>query len=96
LAQYLRSAPTADGQTLLDHTLIVWLQEYGGISLGIHVSRDIGVVIVGNMPGFRSGQHLRLANAPMPQLHVTLARLLGVAPSAAFSGFSVINQLLQP
>jgi hypothetical protein len=77
LAARLASVPTADGLSLLDHTLIVWMSDLGD---GLSASwRDLPVVLVGSAGGrVRTGRVVEADGRVQGDLLVTLARALGV------------------
>jgi Protein of unknown function (DUF1552) len=63
LLDQLDAIPEGDGESVLDHTLVVWVNELGrGNS---HSLRNIPFVLAGNVPGamgapdFRMGRHVR-------------------------------------
>lgn len=67
------ATPSEGGGSLLDHCTVV----YGcGISNGFeHTHTDLPVLIAG---GIRGGRHLRFADTPIANLHLTLLDKLGV------------------
>jgi hypothetical protein len=66
--------PTGDGN-MLDHTLIVWVNELGkGNS---HTLDNIPCVMVGGGAGFKMGRSLKLDKVPHNRLWVALANSMG-------------------
>ncbi len=66
--------PTGDG-TMLDHTLIVWVNELGkGNS---HTLDNIPCVLVGGAPGIKTGRSLHLDKAAHNRLWLTVAHAMG-------------------
>jgi hypothetical protein len=66
------------GTSLLDHTLVLWISEYG--DGGAHNTDDIPVVLAGGLGGaVRTGQHLSFSgqNRTTNDLFVTLLNLFG-------------------
>jgi hypothetical protein len=74
LATLLSSRGTPDGKTMLEHTLIVWIEDSGEERPHYHLPSDLRVVIVGSTPHFRSGQHLSVMKT-----HADLLRTLAEA-----------------
>jgi len=76
LARKLSETPEpGGGGTLLDNTLIVWVNELGkGNS---HTLNNIPVVVVGAGPGFRNGRALDLGKVPHNRLWLSVAHAMG-------------------
>jgi hypothetical protein len=62
--------------TLLDHTLVLWLSEFG--DGGAHDTRNLPVVLAGGLGGrLKTGRHLAFANRSHNDLHTTILNLFG-------------------
>ena len=65
-----------DGTSLLDHTLIVWMQDYG--TAGPHSLADLPVVLIGGAAlGFEGVRLVDAEGHDQADLAVTLAALAG-------------------
>ena len=71
----LDATPDPEGGTLLDSTLVLWCKEMGDSRL--HECKNVPMVIAG--AGFATGRYLKLSGASHAQMHVSIARALGVA-----------------
>ncbi|MGH9783891.1 MAG: DUF1552 domain-containing protein, partial [Terriglobia bacterium] len=73
----LRSTPDGDG-TLLDHSLVVF---GSGMSDGMwHMHNDVPTVLAGGGGGrIKGGRHIRYAELPFSNLHLTVLDILGVS-----------------
>lgn len=78
----LAAIPEGDGETMLDHTLVVWVNELGrGNS---HTTRDLPLLVAGNVkdamgrPTFRTGRHLRFAEQTHNDLWTSVAHAFGL------------------
>lgn len=81
LLDRLDAIPEGDG-TVLDHTLVVWLSEFGDGS--VHSTTDIPVVMVGNVEGqLRMGRHLAFSGKTTGDLFTSLLNLFG-EPATGF------------
>ncbi len=84
LLDRLDSIPEGDGQTMLDHTLVVWVNELGrGNS---HSLRDIPFIVAGNVqnpdgtPHFRSGRHVHYdGDQPHNDLLTSICQAFGMS-----------------
>jgi hypothetical protein len=77
---YLRAVPTGDGQTLLDHTVVLWS---GHIGWGGHQLSNLPWMLAGSGGGyFKPGRYLQLPRAPHPLLQGTYSDGLGTVPDA--------------
>jgi hypothetical protein len=76
LVERLAATPEPGGPgNLLDHTLVVWVNELGkGNS---HTLDDIPVVMIGGGFGFQMGQSLKLDKVPHNRLHLAIAHAMG-------------------
>jgi hypothetical protein len=62
--------------TLLDHTLVLWLSEFG--DGGAHDTRNLPVVLAGGLGGrLKTGRHLAFANRSHNDLFTTVLNLFG-------------------
>lgn len=62
--------------TLLDHTLVLWLSEFG--DGGAHDTRNLPVLLAGGLGGrLKTGRHLAFANRSHNDLHTTILNLFG-------------------
>jgi hypothetical protein len=62
--------------TLLDHTLVLWLSEFG--DGGAHDTRNLPVVLAGGLGGkLKTGRHLAFANRSHNDLFTTILNLFG-------------------
>ncbi len=88
-----RMADTPYGpDTLLDHTVIVWLSESGDPLF--HDTLNIPVVLIGNASGrMRNGAYLQLDDAVQADLALTLAEIMGV-PLPSFGDPALSAQVL--
>lgn len=76
LGQMLDDVPESDGQTLLDHTALVWC---GQIANGNHDKMDHKWAILGKLGGhIRTGRFLRVEGTPHSNLWTSLANGMGV------------------
>jgi hypothetical protein len=77
---YLRAVPTGDGQTLLDHTVVLWS---GHIGWGGHQLSNLPWMLAGSGGGyFKTGRYLQLPRAPHPLLQGEYSDGLGLVPDA--------------
>lgn len=107
LAARLKATPDPDGGTLLDHTAIVTLSEFGD---GHHMADHLAVVLVGgSAAGVRSGRVVRYTSRfgegqapgdcqPLNRLYLTLCRdlarmELGVVGDAEFCAQGPLDRL---
>jgi hypothetical protein len=76
LAKRLSETPEPTGEgSLLDNTLIVWINELGkGNS---HMLDNIPIVMVGGGAGFKMGRSLKFEKAPHNRLWMTVAHAMG-------------------
>lgn len=76
LAKRLAETPEPMGEgSMLDHTLIVWVNELGkGNS---HTLDNIPCVVVGGAPGMKMGRSLKLDKVAHNRLWMTLAKTMG-------------------
>jgi hypothetical protein len=76
LAKRLSETPEPAGEgSMLDHTLIVWINELGkGNS---HALDNIPIVMVGGAAGFKMGRSVKLEKAAHNRLWMTVAHAMG-------------------
>ena len=80
LLNALAAFPEGDG-TVLDHTLVVWLSEFGDGS--VHSTREIPVVLFGDAGGqIRTGRHLDFSGHTTGDLFATVLNLFGGTESS--------------
>lgn len=84
LLDRLASIPEGDGQTMLDHTLVVWVNELGRGNN--HSPHDIPFVLAGNVqnadgtPHFRSGRHVHFdGEQPHNDLWTSVCQAFGMS-----------------
>jgi hypothetical protein len=76
LLERLANTPEpGDAGTLLDHTLVLWVNELG--KGNNHTLDNIPIVMVGGGFGFQMGRSLRFDNLPHNRLHLALAHAVG-------------------
>jgi len=84
LIQSLDAVPEGGG-TLLDHTVVVWLNELGLGDFNHHSRRDVHVVLAGgSAAGLKNGAFLSMGGANYHHFLFTLARALGANDLAGF------------
>jgi len=76
LLDLLAALPDVDGRSLLDNTTVL----YGsGMSDGhYHLNEDLPLLVAGQTDAFVHGQHVRIDKGSLADLHLTLARSVGV------------------
>jgi hypothetical protein len=75
LLGYLNSIPESDGQTVLDHSIILYCGEIGQ---GFHGLHNLPWLMAGSAGGkIRAGRYLKYTNAPHNNLFVSLANAMG-------------------
>lgn len=76
LGQLLNEVPESDGQTLLDHTALVWC---GQIASGGHDKANHKWAVLGKLGGhIRGGRYLKVAGTPHSNLWTSLANGMGI------------------
>jgi hypothetical protein len=88
LLAMLDGIPESDGQTLLDHTAVLWTSEIGSSN---HDLSDIPIMVAGSAGGyFRTGRYIKVApNTAHNDLHVSLANAVGLSNITTFGNASV-------
>ena len=84
-----------DGSRLLDNTLVVFTSECSdGDS---HSASDLPIVLAGNLDnGLITGQHLAMGGVALADLHMTVAKLMGLSlNSFGEDGTGVLSQVLR-
>jgi hypothetical protein len=78
LASALDALPEADGTTALDHTLIVWANEFGR---GDHSLENVPVVLIGGQAAGapRGGRLVDRGSQPFQRVGCTVLRAMGLA-----------------
>ncbi|MDX2262449.1 MAG: DUF1552 domain-containing protein [Gemmatimonadales bacterium] len=84
LATSLESVLQPDGNSLLDHTLIVWVTDSGGVMPSYHDSRDVPVLLLGNVRAGLVGGRLLDYDRPINDLWLTIGRAFGADLSTGF------------
>lgn len=83
LVSKLDSIPETDGSTVLDHTLVVWANEFGR---GDHSLQNIPIALLGGsaLPGLGAGgRTIDVGVQPFQRLGCTILRAMGI-PSRGF------------
>lgn len=95
LAQALEAVPEGDG-TLLDHSLLVWVTEFGLGPVNDHYREDVELTIVGGAKaGFKNGHYVKLRGTNDQNFLVTLAQVAKPdVKSFGTSGNQVITELM--
>lgn len=76
LGQLLDAVPESDGQTLLDHTAVVWC---GQIASGGHDKMNHKWAVLGKLGGhIRGGRYLKVQGTPHSNLWTSLANGMGI------------------
>lgn len=76
LLDRMDSVVEADGNTLLDNSLVLWISEFG--NAGVHDTRTLPVVIAGCLGGqITTGRHLSMAGHTTGDLYSTILNLFG-------------------
>jgi len=93
LLEGLEAVPEGDG-TLLDSTLVVWVNEFGLGDFNHHSRSDVNIVLAGGSKlGFKNGNFLNLKEQSYHRFLFTLANVLGDPNLASFGNDG--DQLLQ-
>jgi hypothetical protein len=95
LAELLSSSPTADGGSLLDHTLIVWVTDSGGPFPAHHANTDLPVLLLGALIDDSAMGTLTTINRPIRDVWFSLTRALDVEV-AGFDEATAIEGLFLP
>jgi hypothetical protein len=75
LLTYLNSIPESDGQTMLDHSAVLYC---GEVAAGFHGLHNLPWLLAGSAGGkFRTGRYLKYSNVPHNNLMVSLANAVG-------------------
>lgn len=76
LVEQLQATPDGDG-TLLDHTLVLSISEFG--DGGEHQTRNLPIVLAGNLSGrLPTGRHVALSDATTGELFTSILQLFDV------------------
>jgi hypothetical protein len=76
LLERMDAVVEADGNTLLDNSLVLWISEFG--NGGAHDTRNLPVVLAGGLGGrVRTGRHLDMSGRTTGDLFTTLLQLYG-------------------
>jgi hypothetical protein len=78
LLERMQSVVEPDGRTLLDHSLVLWISEFGDGA--VHSTSELPVVLAGGVGGrLRTGRHVAAAGASTGDLFASLFELFGVS-----------------
>ena len=77
LAKALATQKTADGSSLLDHTVILWISDTGWP--GTHSSEDISAVMIGNLSGKLKQGEVVTSDQKVMDLLYTLGQVMGAS-----------------
>lgn len=96
LGQALDAIPEDDG-TLLDHTVLLWVNEFGLGDFNHHSRRDVHITLLGgSRAGFKNGSYVQLADADYHDFLFTVAHALGRTDLASFGdrGTQILSELM--
>jgi hypothetical protein len=91
LLNYLNTIPESDGQSMLDHSAVLYC---GEIAAGFHGLHGLPWLLAGSAGGtFRTGRYLKYSNVPHNNLMVSLANAMG-SPMTTFGNPSACTGAL--
>ena len=81
LISALEAVPEGDG-TLLDNTIVVWMNELGkGNS---HTRNDVPIVVAGGAGPFKMGRYIRFGETPHNNFLLSLCHAMGLEQETSF------------
>ncbi len=96
LGRALDAVPEGDG-TLLDHTVMLWVNEFGLGEFNHHSRRDVHITLLGGArAGFKNGRFVELNDADYHDFLFTVAHSLGRTDLTSFGdrGTDVLTDLM--
>ncbi len=77
LLESLAAIPESEGDgSLLDHTLVIWINDFG--SGNLHSRRDLPIILAGDQSRFKMGRYLSFNEVPHGRLWVSVSRHFGM------------------
>jgi hypothetical protein len=77
LLESLASIPESEGDgTLLDHSLVIWVNDFGSGSM--HSRQELPIIIAGDQSTFQMGRYLSFDKVPHGRLWVSVCKHFGI------------------
>jgi len=78
LVSRLNAVEAGDGMSLLDHTIVVWVNEQQQSIGNIHRFERMPFILAGGGANFRTGRKVTVSNTPHAELYVSLMHMMGM------------------